>query len=404
MKKSLIALALVGAFASAAQAAESNYSIYGRLDLGVTKTNIEGYDAMRLDNGTQSRLGFKGVEDLGNGLKGKFQIEHRFNADTGVTREVSSSSDSRDNFWRAQAWVGLAGEFGEVRLGRQYDALTNTSDQVDPFGGDYVNTGANGKRGLAVKLANGTYDYTGALSYFEGSEGLGLGAPSSRRNNSIVYMSPNMNGFSAEAHLQLTETNYDKSGSTTTYNSDTTRNLLGFRLAYENGPVAASLAYQQYGDTDAAKSASTSVTGYPEDGDQMLLYVGYTLNNATTFGFGYFSDQRDSTVSSQDDMDVKLYTLSATHKIGSGQILAGYQWGESSNPYAAGVTDIVGGKTYSQTDEKYSKFAIGYQHGLSDRTTLYVNLANEKVKNVNFNDGLDSDSATVYGFGVKHNF
>lgn len=399
MKKSLIALALVGAFASAAQAAESNYTIYGRLDLGIVKSNVKGDDSVQLNNGTQSRLGFKGVEDLGNGLKGKFQIEHRFNADDGSTRENGAdTANGADRFWRGQAWVGLAGEFGEVRLGRQYDALAGTSDQVDPFGGDYVLT--------KIALQNSTTGTYSTPAYV--SEGLGLGAPASRRDNSIVYMTPNMSGFSAEAHLMFAETNYKKSGSTSQYNDDTARNLFGLRLAYENGPIAASLAYQQTGDTDYAKANGDDYG----DGDEFLLYAGYTLNNATTFGFGYYNAKADSVdktiATGQDDADVKLYTLSVTHKIGQGKILAGYQWGTMAETGLTSTT-VVNGKTYSYEDAKYSKFAIGYQHSMSDRTTLYVNIANEKIKNVGYSDtdfldGVDSDSVNVFGFGVKHNF
>jgi len=399
MKKSLIALALVGAFASAAQAAESNYSIYGRLDLGIVKSNVKGDDSVQLNNGTQSRLGFKGVEDLGNGLKGKFQIEHRFNTDDGTTRENDEKTvNGADRFWRGQAWVGFAGEFGEVRLGRQYDALANTSDQVDPFGGDYVLT----KR----TLQNSTTGVYSSPKYV--SEGLGFGAPASRRDNSVVYMTPNMSGFSAEAHLMFAEKNYKKSGSTSKYEGDKVRNLFGVRLAYENGPIAASLAYQQTGDTDAAKAAG----GKYGDGDEFLLYAGYTLNNATTFGFGYYNAQADSVdkavATGQDDSDVKLYTLSVTHKIGQGKILAGYQWGTDAEVGLTSTTTL-NGKKYSYADSKYSKFAIGYHHSLSDRTTLYVNVANEKVKNAGYSDasfldGVDADSVNVFGFGVKHNF
>jgi predicted porin len=387
MKKSLIALALVGAFASAAQAAESNYTIYGRLDLGIVKSNVKGDDSVQLNNGTQSRLGFKGVEDLGNGLKGKFQIEHRFNADDGSTRENGAdTANGADRFWRGQAWVGLAGEFGEVRLGRQYDAVAGTSDQIDPFGGDYVNSGD----GLTVRLADGTVTRVG------GSEGLGMGAPAGRRDNSIVYMTPNMNGFSAEAHLQFTETNYEEVGSTSDTNNDKTRNL-----AYENGPIAASLAYQQTGDTDAALA---DVDGFHTDGSKMALYFGYTLNNATTFGLGLMEAKEDDAVGIAE-AKARYYTLSLTHKVGQGKILAGYQWGgEIDTTSGISFDDDTSDTVYTTEKEKYSKFAVGYHHSMSDRTTLYVNLASEKLKNVGTASGLDADSASIFGFGVKHNF
>jgi len=357
MKKSLIALAMVGALASTAQAAESNYSIYGRLDLGLVKSNVKGDDALKLNHGTQSRLGFKGVEDLGNGLMGKFQIEHRFNADTGA-------SNDNNVFWRGQAWVGLAGHFGEVRMGRQYDAVAGTAGQVDPFGGDYVNTGY--------------------------SEGLGNGAPAGRRNNSVVYMTPNMEGFHVEAHLMFAEQNYSKAGSTTGYDDDKQRNLFGFRFAYENGPIAASLAYQQSGDTDAAAGTiNGAASDVDNDGSEVILYAGYTLNNATTLGLGVYMAEEDVV-----DANKTIVTLGATHKVGQGKILAGYQFGDRD-------TDNLGA---TQVAEDYSKISVGYHHGMSDRTTMYVNVASEQIDNVGFVDGADADSVSVFGFGVKHNF
>ena len=80
MKKTLIALAVLGSVAGVAQA-QSAVTVYGKLDLGLQK---ETGTATKVDFNHQSRLGFKGTEDLGGGLNAIFQIETRFNADTGT--------------------------------------------------------------------------------------------------------------------------------------------------------------------------------------------------------------------------------------------------------------------------------------------------------------------------------
>ncbi|MCV4872465.1 porin, partial [Escherichia coli] len=67
-------------------------------------------DEVRMLN-SNSRLGVRGVEDLGGGLKAIFNLEHRMNADDG--------NSTAPNFWQ-HSWVGLSGNFGEVRLGRDY--------------------------------------------------------------------------------------------------------------------------------------------------------------------------------------------------------------------------------------------------------------------------------------------
>jgi len=128
MKKSLLALAALTAFAGAASA-QSSVTLYGRVDLSVGK-NI-GSDEKVLQNGSGSRLGFRGVEDLGGGLSADFNIEHRFNADTGNT--------SASRFWHARSTVGLKGGFGRIALGREYTPqFLYATLAVDPWGWDTV--------------------------------------------------------------------------------------------------------------------------------------------------------------------------------------------------------------------------------------------------------------------------
>jgi predicted porin len=128
MKKSLLALAVLGAFAGAASA-QSSVTLYGKLDLGFAKE--AGKADKQVRDGSSSRLGFRGVEDLGGGLKAMFQIEHRFNPDTGTVTNTA--------FWHGLSTVGLGGSFGTVNLGRQYTAAFSLATNViDPFGGDTV--------------------------------------------------------------------------------------------------------------------------------------------------------------------------------------------------------------------------------------------------------------------------
>lgn len=112
MKKILFPLALLGAvsFTSVAQA-QSNVTVYGSIDLGVGR-NI-GDDHYSMMQGAASRLGFKGQEDLGGGLKASFHLQHRYQADTGAPTNANK-------FWHADSWVGLEGSFGQVRLGRMF--------------------------------------------------------------------------------------------------------------------------------------------------------------------------------------------------------------------------------------------------------------------------------------------
>ena len=128
MKKSLLALAVLGAFAGAASA-QSSVTLYGKVDLGVRKaansTDKEIADAHG------SRFGIRGVEDLGGGMRALFGFEHRFSPDTGI--------QGGDRMWNGYSTVGLGGAFGTVNLGRQYTAAFSLAQNAfDPFGGDTV--------------------------------------------------------------------------------------------------------------------------------------------------------------------------------------------------------------------------------------------------------------------------
>ena len=115
MKKTLVALAVLGSFASVASAATS-VTLYGRLDVGYDSFHHDGLKLQQDAIATQSRFGVKGEEDLGNGLAATFKLEGRFSADTGAY--------TKDMFDR-ESTVGLKGAFGHVRFGRALAAMDN---------------------------------------------------------------------------------------------------------------------------------------------------------------------------------------------------------------------------------------------------------------------------------------
>lgn len=123
----LVAMATLALLATGAQA-QSNVTVYGKLDLGYGKPI--GTDVNQMLDAAGSRLGFRGTEDLGGGLKALFGIEHRFNPDTGLPAAI---------FWHGYSTVGLSGAFGRVNLGRQYTpAFSLIQNQIDPWGGDTI--------------------------------------------------------------------------------------------------------------------------------------------------------------------------------------------------------------------------------------------------------------------------
>jgi predicted porin len=128
MKKTNVACIALLALAGNASG-QSSVTVYGKMDLGFKKAI--GTDNKAIGEGGDSRLGFRGTEDLGGGMQAFFNLEHRLFAENGA---IDGSQ-----FWKGIANVGLGGAFGRVGLGRQYiAAFSLVQNQVDPFGADTV--------------------------------------------------------------------------------------------------------------------------------------------------------------------------------------------------------------------------------------------------------------------------
>jgi predicted porin len=149
MKKSLVALAVLGAFSSAAYA-QTSVTVYGVIDLSVNYTthqNAAGDHVFSLgDSGAStgagdagqgalsgSRWGLKGEEDLGSGTKAIFKAESGFTANNG-------QSDQQGQLFGRQVYVGLSNnELGTLTMGRQYGTMTDVAFDYDPLGvGNYL--------------------------------------------------------------------------------------------------------------------------------------------------------------------------------------------------------------------------------------------------------------------------
>jgi predicted porin len=187
LKTSLVlaTLSLLGSQA-AAQTAAPTLTFYGKFDIGLRKA--VGEENKQIATGSDGRVGLKGTYDLGSGLQGFVNLEHRFFPDTGVQDGV---------FWKGIANAGLSGAFGKVGLGRQYiAAFSLVQDQIDPWGGDTVAQLRDvGMRagGITKVRVDGSlrYDYTWsgvklAASIAEGEKNGGPNRPVSLAANTKV--------------------------------------------------------------------------------------------------------------------------------------------------------------------------------------------------------------------------
>jgi predicted porin len=349
MKKSLLALAVLGAFAGTA-AAQSSVTIYGLLDLAITKGNggtatlsipggtvsATGAPADKVlanpgGNGTSkayimkqsssSRLGFRGNEDLGGGLSAQFQIEHRFTPDDGAAAAV---------FWAGRSYVQLTSKAaGSVYMGREYDPAFWPAVKSDPFGWDGV--------GQVADL-----QYAGYADVGSGS--------SVRTSNTIGYKSPNFGGLTVQAAVGLGEAALGIG------------RQQGFNVEYGAGPIYAAVGYLR--TTDGAT-----------DGNSLINLAAHY-----DFGFakliGYFGRSKTRT-----GLDTnKVYEIAATAPIGPGKLKAAYI------------------RLTPESDLKAQKFALGYDYPLSKRTNVYADVGQYKT------DTAGTTNNRAVAFGVKHTF
>ncbi len=169
MKKSLIALAVIG-FAGAAMA-QSSVTLYGVADAGIGKSKSAGEDKVNMQsadlmNNGNSRIGVRGVEDLGGGLKAGFNFESGLDLETGAT------AASGPGFWSRAANLWLGGNWGTFKMGR---TLTPSF------------------------YGAATYELTGMANYSVLANTYGFGGSATPRNSSqFSYKTPNLGGFSAE--------------------------------------------------------------------------------------------------------------------------------------------------------------------------------------------------------------
>lgn len=201
MKKSLIALAVLAA--SGAAMAQSSVTLFGIVDTGVGYVKNSGGDkkvGMTTSGNATSRLGFRGVEDLGGGLKAGFWLEGQIDGDDGNAAGF--------NFKR-RSTLSLAGGFGEVRLGRELVAGYSKTSTYDMFG----QVGMGQFLGWSSKL------------YGEDVGGV-------RADNMLSYYTPNFGGFTAGANYGFGESVV----------SNKTNRYVGGYAAYDNGPLSVSLA------------------------------------------------------------------------------------------------------------------------------------------------------------------
>ena len=397
-KKSLAAVALLGAFAGSAFAAD--VTLYGVLDEGflythkdADKTGVDAVDKFELRNGIQagSRWGLKGTEDLGNGLKVGFILESGFNADDG-TQSVSGTLFNRE------ASLNVMGPFGQLSLGKIGAITQGTSSwgkvgAVSAFGTSYG----------AANVGNATNVFAATVGVMD---------------NTIAYQTPKFAGFTVYAQYSMGSSKaaaQDADGNwtqTMVENESSTDRYYALGATYANGPVNLYFAVDSVNYASYFDKTGTTTTPSTKDMDDSLTVAfggSYDFSVVKVFaGAQYFDEVLVKTVSGLSNGGLeslgkmKGYALqaSASAPLAGGTGYFGVGYVDSSE-----ADSVVTGKEF---DLKYYVASVGYKYDLSKRTNVYGVLSYAKGDQdvATPTDKIYDRKPSMVGFGVglRHNF
>ena len=379
MKKTFVAVAVLGAFAGSAMAAD--VTLYGVIDTGLNYIHTNPASgastskfSMATGQSAGNRFGLKGTEDLGNGWKVGFILENGFDADSGVLK--SYKKDKADNavydtLFGREASLNVSSDFGKLTFGRT----------------GALSSGLTSTNIVSGFMAFGTgWSQTSEIGHF------GLG-DRTRMNNTVTYQTPRFAGVRVSAQYSFQFVDQE-----TTHTRQNKR-YAGLGVDYANGPFTAGLVVDTvlnanqdsyYSNADKVKSPNRNT----EDTLGVTLGAAYDFEVAKVFGIaGYGKNENKIGALSQKDTaaneGVKGYwgQLGVTAPVAGGKVLASVSYSD--------VEDELD----SDRDAKAWGVGLGYQYSLSKRTSLYTFAG--------YNEKKVSDAKTKeteVGLGICHNF
>lgn len=372
MQKKIIALAIAG-LASTAAFAQTNVTIYGVADAtfdsvkatGATAGDASDYNNRNRVTSNSSYIGFKGVEDLGNGLKAVFQFENGLNTENGA----AGVWNNRDSY------VGLTGGFGTVLAGNLTGPTRGLGAKFD------VNTGATGigaNSALLAKLGGGS----------------GAGAFDQRINNAIAYISPTFAGFNAVVGYSTGLTNAYGAGSLVGHENMTADNAKQGNHAYTLGLNYAIAGFDTgyaYTAVKAAGNGSVADDGLAAGWRKLDNHRVGVMYKAAFGQVGVLFDRTRLDQTAGEDLTQNVWYLSGKFNVlAKGAVIA--QWGHAS--------DV---KNNNTDKEGANHYVLGYEHNLSKRTVLkavYSRIANKDNANYDYLYGVGAANTTATGAGA----
>lgn len=367
MKKTLLALAALGACAAQAQA-QSSVTIYGTLDTAIVREQGGSAGAVTtIGSGvsSSSRLGFRGTEDLGQGVSALFVLESGMRVDTGA-------SDVSGSIFNRQAFVGLkSNTLGTLTLGRQYTQVYLTLAGVaDPFAAGYAGSAKN------------LFPTAGSLT---------------RTSNTLGYASPRFAGVTVELSYALGEQQ----------GSSQAGNQYGASLAYSHGKLNARLAHNHRNNdlSAAAGAAQTPPVAAAERGIGRNTLLAANYDFGAFKGFAAIGINEGFNSSPLPNGSNPYGGVRPTASTDSRDLLLG-----ATVPFGSTtlIVSVIDKDDTTARDQDALQWALALNHALSKRTAIYT--AYGKMRNrrgAGYTVGHNSDPGSgdaAFDLGVRHTF
>ncbi|MGB4115212.1 MAG: porin [Polaromonas sp.] len=406
---------------------------------GTVAVRNEQKNGFRVQDGNDqgsgtSRVGFRGTEDLGGGMKANFLMEMGIRVDDGAitngSGNVASSGASGGNAFGRNAWGGLSGGFGEVRLGRQV---------LGSFGVQANSWSAGSSNGL-YDAGSGTAPLMGGVRF----------------SNAIRYMTPDFGGFKGSLMLAAPETEGNTSANSTatpintgvgivTSSTASVRTGVDLALEYANGPAYVGFGYNTRNSANetggftgigALAGVGNTVVNNPGRVNAWTLggsydlgvvkpFINYTRQTTKSDRMDTFSPAAGgfaSSVSNINDVNVRAWSIGLRAPVGAFTIIAGY-----GRAVTDGLNNVVGTQNVAAqsnvtnlriaNSQTRNAFQLGATYALSKRTSLQANYGYNRLQNntdaVSTSNFLaasgvqtirSTDRVSALNVGLKHSF
>jgi len=357
MKKTLIAALIAGIPAVAA----ADVTIYGSMRGALENTNTFGAGGQTGINDYSSRIGFKGSEDLGNGLKAIWKIESAVSLDGSNDKSIGDDDFNGTGIGSREVYMGLASDYGTLRIGRINNTL-NDLGMLDTW--EY----GDGVDGLA------TFTRTGK-----------------RLKNSVRFDSATYYGFSGSIGHSFDETTENNVGAEN-------KGKTYFGLNYENGPFAVYYGAQMQEDA-FQKQAGDFARGW-----QHRLEGTYSANNLFV-GLGLQYVKGTDQAAYNGDLALKNGEAEKSLKSKEAAFTVGYTIGNITPKvtYAKGWDLKSDAGKLENTG--YDQWIVGADYALSKRTTAFVNYGQQKFEDgYVFTADQKDDTIKTFAVGMRHDF